>query len=315
MAFISVLLALMLEQFRPLPMRNPVYRVIARTVDATERSMNAGERTHGILAWWLLVGGASIVMLALMWGISRFGVLPLLAFNVAILFLTLGFRQFSHPFTEIQIALENGNTQAARNVLQAWMTEITPDFSADRLTPNEITRHAIERAMLLAHRHVFGVFFWFVLAGAAGAVMYRLADFMARRWKIKSPGHFGGFAATAFRWIDWAPVRLTAIGFAIVGDFEDAMYAWRHQSFTWPDSQAGIVLSAGAGALGVRLGGGRDMPLTATTPEVEADTRVDPPLGVEAQPGHLRSAVGLVWRAMLLWLILLLMLSIAAWIT
>jgi cobalamin biosynthesis protein CobD/CbiB len=57
-----------------------------------------------------------------------------------------------------------------------------------------VLRHVIEHALLAAHRHVFGVFFWFVLLsalglGPAGAVLYRMAEFAAatgptaRRWK------------------------------------------------------------------------------------------------------------------------------------
>ena len=36
---------------------------------------------------------------------------------------------------------------------------------------------------------------------------------------------FGLFAGRAYYWIDWLPVRLTAVAFAVVGNFEDAIYA------------------------------------------------------------------------------------------
>ena len=50
----------------------------------------------------------------------------------------------------------------------------------------------IEHSLLAAHRHVFGVFFWFVRAvgasasGPAGAVLYRMAEFASRYWAFKS---------------------------------------------------------------------------------------------------------------------------------
>ena len=49
----------------------------------------------------------------------------------------------------------------------------------------------IEHSLLAAHRHVFGVFFWFVLLstlglGPAGAVLYRLAEFVSRYWAYRS---------------------------------------------------------------------------------------------------------------------------------
>ncbi|MFY0080399.1 regulatory signaling modulator protein AmpE, partial [Acinetobacter baumannii] len=65
---------------------------------------------------------------------------------------------------------------------------------------------------------------------------------------------FGRFAAPAFYWIDWIPARLTAAAFAVVGNFEDAIYAWRNFASRWDDEAAGIILAAGGGAMGVRFG-------------------------------------------------------------
>jgi len=100
---------------------------------------------------------------------------------------------------------------------------------------------------------VFGVLLWYVLLpGPSGAILYRLAAFLAARWQ--GLGSFGRFAQQAFYVLDWPAVRLTAAAFAVVGDFEDAVYCWRTQAPSWPEPNAGIVLAAGAGAMGVRLG-------------------------------------------------------------
>ena len=73
-------------------------------------------------------------------------------------------------------------------------------------------------------------------------------------------------------------MRLSAVGFAIAGNFEDAISAWRTQARSWIDQGQGIVLASGAGALGVRLGG--PLPL-----DVGVDFR--PELGDgEGQIGH-----------------------------
>lgn len=321
MSFISVLLALMLEQIKPLPMRNPVYSVAQQIVDALERYFNAGERQHGVLAWWALMllalcfsGVLYTSALHVNWALA-------LLVNVVCLYLTLGFRQFSHAYTEIQLALDNGDLPLARRILGEWMQDVDPGFVADRLSPNEVARHAIERALMLSHRHVFGVFFWFVLLpGPIGAVLYRMAQVAARAWRRAAPDSpFADFAQKIYGWIDWIPARFTAVGFAIVGNFEDAMYAWRNEAQRWSDPSEGIVLAAGAGALGVRLGGGPDTPaavqrVVVAESGLEVEKPMTTPLGADVVPGHLRSAVGLVWRAMVLWLILLAMLSIAAWV-
>ncbi len=317
MTFVSVIIALILEQFRPLPHHNPVYAALDAAIHGLERNMNAGERRHGVIAWWILMGVTFVVVAAVDFTAKRFGFAFELLVSVAVLFLTLGFRQFSHPFTEIQTALDAGNLPQARLTLGNWMSETYPDFVADKLSAGEVARYAIERALMLSHRHVFGVFFWYVLLGPTGAVLYRLAHYTARIWSREEQGEFGAFAQRAFEFIDWVPVRLTAIGFAIVGNFEDAMYGWRNYASRWRDPLAGVVLAAGGGALGVRLGGGRENPIEQHAVEVGgADNEAnafDVQPGVDVEPAHLRSAVGLVWRAMVLWVLLLLLVSIAKW--
>lgn len=314
MTFVSVLLALIIEQFRPLPAHNPAYSLADDLVRAVARHLNAGERRHGIVAWWLLIGGVFACAWSIDWLCGEFGGWPAqMLLAVVVLYLTLGFRQFSHPFTEIQFALETGNLAHARTVLTAWMQETYPDFSAERMEAGEVSRYAIERALVLSHRHVFGVFFWFVLLGPAGAIAYRLAAYTGRIWPQVAEGAFGQFAERAFYIMDWVPVRLSATGFAIVGNFEDAMYGWRNFAARWADPLTGVILAAGGGALGVRLGGGRDQPAASTSNGEASAGSFELPPGIEAEPAHLRSAVGLVWRAMVLWTLLLLLLSLSRW--
>jgi len=86
--------------------------------------------------------------------------------------------------------------------------------------------------------------------------------FLHDRWGTKTSPElerFSRFARLAFAALDWLPVRFTAAAFAVVGDFEDAVYCWRTQAANWPDPALGIVLASGAGAIGVRLG----MPILA----------------------------------------------------
>jgi len=140
-----------------------------------------------------------------------------------------------------------------RALLAEWARIDTVGMDA-----TEIARIAVEKSLITTHRSVFGVFFWFLMpAGPACAVLYRVSEYLARAWN--EPEHmrneaFGQFAAKAFYWIDWIPVRLTAIAFAVVGNFEDAIYAWRNFADRWADESRGIILAAGGGAMGVRLG-------------------------------------------------------------
>jgi adenosylcobinamide-phosphate synthase len=142
------------------------------------------------------------------------------------------------------------------------------------LPRSEIVRHVIEHSVLEAHRHVFGVLGWYsVLAafglGPAGAVIYRLSGTAFADWRDRSrlPGEGVSpallqVARQAWGLIDYLPARMTALAFAVVGSFEDAVDSWRQCVAGFAGSlgdsverNQAIVLAATAGAVNVRLGG------------------------------------------------------------
>jgi cobalamin biosynthesis protein CobD/CbiB len=302
MGFLSLALALLLEQWRPLSDRRSLYDLAQRYAGFFERQFNAGEAQHGLIAWLCAVLPAFLVTWIVYAALAHVSGLLALVFNVAVLYLTLGFRQFSHYFTDIHLALREDDLPRARSLLASWR-----GHSCAELTAEEIARLTIEEALAASHRHVFGVAFWFmILPGPTGAVLYRLSYFLRRRWATDSTSEledFARFPAQVFAALDWVPARLTAISFAVVGDFEDAVFCWRSQAAQWRDSALGVVLAAGAGALGVRLG----------SPYVCDGVVVDRPelgLGDLAETAFLDSTVGLVWRSLVLWLAMVLLLSV-----
>jgi adenosylcobinamide-phosphate synthase len=318
MTFFSILCALIIEQLKPLRADNQVYGGIKGLAMRIEGWFNAGEPKNGRMGWFLMMLVLVVPVALVYWVLQYFGLVFLaFAWNVAIVYLTLGFRHYSHYFTSIQLALNSGDEATARLLLAEWARIDTVGMDA-----GEIARIAVEKSLITTHRSVFGVFFWFLMpAGPACAVLYRVSEYLARAWN--EPEHmrneaFGQFAARAFYWIDWIPVRLTAIAFAVVGNFEDAIYAWRNFANRWADESRGIILAAGGGAMGVRLGTPNEnapqpLPVDAAMVDLsEADTDVLP--GEEPSLRALQSTVGLVWRALILWMILLLLLSSMAWL-
>ena len=313
MTFLSILCALLIEQMKPLRADNQIYSRIKHLAMRMESWFNAGESSNGRLGWLLMMATLMVPTAIIYWVLSWYDlVFAKFAWNVLIVYLTLGFRHYSHYFTSIQYALNAGDDAQARTLLAEWTRQDTVGIDSA-----EIARLAVEKSLVTTHRNVFGVFFWFLLpVGPACAVMYRVAEYLARAWNEPDHMHneaFGQFAARAFYWIDWVPVRLTAIAFAVVGNFEDAIYAWRNFASRWSDEARGIILAAGGGAMGVRLGtplenAPRALPVDAATVDLsDADTDVMP--GEEPSVRALQSTVGLVWRALLLWMMLLLLLS------
>ena len=116
--------------------------------------------------------------------------------------------------------------------------------------------------------------------------------------------------------IDWLPARVTALAFAVVGSFEEAIEGWRFHAQRFPNDNDGVILAATSGAINVRLGGealkARMQPLSTQGFQVEAaigESESTP--GREAEVGHLRSVVGLVWRSVVVWMLLLALLTLA----
>lgn len=322
MSLLALIFALLLEQVRPVNPKGPLYAAFDRYADLVARNFNAGRRVHGVLGWmaatlpWVILAEVGFYLL------REAGFLFGLLWSVGVLYLVMGLRQFSHHFTAVQLALREGRIDDAREELARWTGRDTRE-----LAQPEIHRIAIETGLGDSHRHVFGVVAWYVflpavlgsllpgplgalLSGPGGAVLYRLSSALNDRWGSRREADFtafGGFTADAFRVLDWAPVRLTGLSFAIVGDFEDAVYCWRSQAAAWFDPEQGIVLSSGAGALGVRLG-------EAVHESGQLVFRPELGLGDEPDLEHLNSAVGLIWRALVLWVVLIALMTVASWV-
>ena len=307
MTFLSLVLALLLEQWRPLVDRRALFAPVAGFADFLERKLNSGQAQEGLVAWLAVV----VPMVLLAWFVYSllYAVTPLLglAFNVAVLYATAGFRQESHYFTDINRALREGDLATARRLLGEYR-----GHSCDMLSADEVARLAIEDALTVSHRNVFGPVFWFaLLPGPTGAVLYRVARFLARHWGARQDpdfGRFGEFARQAFAKLDWLPARATAVSFAIVGDFADAFDCWRTQAASWSDPQLGVVLASGAGAMGVRIG-------SAYPSGDHVEERPELGTGEPAEPAHLDATVGLIWRALVAWLGLVGVLSVVAALT
>ena len=317
MSFFAILLALVLEQARPLNENNPVYHAVQAWAGWVARTLDAGV-PH--LAWvtWGMATLTPALLALLVHALADLGMgwFVAMLWNVALLYVALGFRQFSHHFTDIRDALDEGDEQKARELLAKWQ-----QVQVGEIPRSEIVRHVIEFSVVAAHRHVFGVFFWYAVLsvmglGPFGAVVYRLAEYVQRRWQREQDGDTGVSAVLAqvanraWHALDWLPARATALGFAIVGSFEDAMDGWRNHAQRFPQDNDGVILAATAGAINVRLGGSGLSTSTDENGQGTASSGTSTP-GQPAQLGHLASVVGLVWRTVIMWLVLVALLTMA----
>jgi adenosylcobinamide-phosphate synthase len=309
MGFFAILIALLLEQARPLAYKNVAHSALRSWTRTVRRNIDAGHASQGWIAWLLAVGVPSVVAALIYWALWSFSSVLGFVWLVGVLYVTLGFRQFSHHFSEIRRALDEGDEALARDKLAAWLR-----VDVSSLPRAELLRQVIQHSVLSAHRHVFGVLvafvvFWMLGLGPTGAILYRMAEYLSRNWQARADNSrsqaLQAAAAQAWVWIDYLPARTTALGFAVVGNFEEAVASWRSESKTYAPGSDGVVLAATSGALNVRLA----VRAQAAPPsELQNDAQTARP---DPQLAHLGGVVGLVWRAVVLWMLVLALLSLA----
>ena len=133
MSFFAIVFALLLEQVRPLAHDNPVHASVRAWIRWVSRNVDAGTTAHGWIAWLLAVGLPTGGSLAIYWLLNTLlGWPAAVLWSVAMLYITLGFRQFSHHFTGIRDALDEGDEVHAREFLAQWQQVMHTNCRAAR---------------------------------------------------------------------------------------------------------------------------------------------------------------------------------------
>ncbi len=316
MIWFPVLVALLLQHFFPFAGVPRMRELHARVAQNLESSFNAGDRHSGMLAYAVLFLLAVVPLAALFY--LLYYITPPLAgmLDVAVLYTGLTFWWQLGRFEAVRVPLAAGDLAAANAALIAWYGPDAPAGSAGVVSAgfvperDQIARLAIERLIVEAQHGLFGPLFWFcVLPGPVGVLLYHATRAAQQVWSSHatpdgSAFPFGWLAREAWWVMNWVPVRASALTFAIVGNFEDALFCWRDQAAEWGDRLHGVLLASAGGALGMRLGG------VIFTAE-RACTRPDLGMGESADAESMVSVEGLLWRGVVLWALVLLLGGIA----
>jgi adenosylcobinamide-phosphate synthase len=301
MSFLALLTALLLAHYHQPPSWLQALNWHVALSRRLDHWLNDGQFRHGLIAWILAVLLPTIIISAIYYAALQSSSFLTWLVSVALLYVTLNGADFGDPAEAIAANLRDNKLDEARMQLAEWSGHATDSYD-----DASISRIAIETTLLRSHSGVFAPIFWFVLLGPAGAVLYRLAALTHQAWKLHDNA-FNKTAQRVFFWLNWLPAHVSAISFAVAGNFEDAMYCWRTQADAWHERTQGMMLASGAGALGVRLG----EPLQQPT---GLEYRPELGLGDAADADYLMSSVGLIWRVLVLILALVLLLTFANWL-
>lgn len=253
-----------------------------------------GPRWQKILG---IVGWATAVLpwVALAFFLRK--LLPSWLVDCLALYFALGAQSLAEHVRRVEADLTRGDLAAARCHV-GWI--VSRDTSG--LDEGGVAKAAVETTLENGNDAVFGALFWFVLFGAPGAVLFRLANTLDAMWGYRNERfrHFGWAAARLDDALNYLPARLTALTYATGGFTGRALRCWRTQAPRWDSPNAGPVMAAGAGSLGLELGGAAIY---------HGALEVRPPLGEgrPATPSDIGRALALVERGLLAWLLGLLL--------
>ncbi|GAA0793314.1 adenosylcobinamide-phosphate synthase CbiB [Marinobacterium sediminicola] len=295
MLALQLIAALLIDRWLGEPARWHPLVGFGRCANWLEARCNYGEsrRLKGLLLVVLLVV-PPVLLIAVLTQIPIIGEW----IAVLVLWFALGLESLKRHIQPILRALLRGDMPEARR-LTSWICS----RDAAEL---DVERTAVESVLENGSDAVFGALFWFCIAGAPGALAFRLINTLDAMWGYRSERflHFGWAAARLDDLVGLIPARLTALSYALCGHTRRALHCWRTQAPLHDSPNAGPVMAAGAGALGVELGG-----LTCYR-----GVWVEKPLlgeGDKAQPRDLSRALHLVDRALGLWISVIVLLSVA----
>ena len=279
------------RRWHPLVGFGRVATLVANALNRPERG-GLRQRLAGLFAWVLIVLGPA----AFVWWIvaQANAVHPLLPWilNAVALYFALGAQSLAQHIAPIADALDRHDLPTARTLTARIVSRDTADADTEALA-----RAACESALENGNDAIFGALFWFLVGGAPAVIVFRLANTLDAMWGYRTPRWemFGWAAARIDDLLNLIPARLTALSYALLGATMQALHCWRTQAPGWSSPNAGPVMAAGAGAVGVALGGGA---------RYHGEWEERPPLGIGATPAaaHVHACLRLVQRTLWLWL-------------
>ncbi|UUD63969.1 cobalamin biosynthesis protein [Pseudomonas seleniipraecipitans] len=271
------------------------FGTLANRLEQRFNPSGGGWRSHGVSAWCLAVLPLTLLTVLLVQ-------LPWIGWLVQIiaLYAALGLRSLDQHAQPVAQALRLGDLPLARQRVGYMVSRRTEELDA-----TGVARAGTESVLENGSDAVFAALFWFLVAGAPGVVLYRLSNTLDAMWGYRNDRfeRFGWAAAKIDDVLNYVPARLVALTYALLGRTTTAMRCWQRQAPRWDSPNAGPVMAAGAGALGVSLGG-------AAVYHGELHQRPELGEGPPPQARDIERAMNLVWGGVLLWLLLMLIVEV-----
>ena len=223
-------------------------------------------------------------------------VIGVLAINVLVLLYSLGRGDFSHMVNQyIEAAERQDSTQASLVVDDLAFTPSSEEAN----TWSELHVEALQAIVYRGFERIFSVFFWFLILGAPGALLYRLSVLYRQNIEVDADADVDD-TELVNRWlwiIEWPAVRLLGLSWALAGNFVGCYEQWRECLFCALRGSANVLTHYIQGALSLR-------------PQDLLDA--DEAQNAKASADQIRAVQGLLSRSLWLWLCVIAIVSLLA---
>lgn len=260
-----------------------------------ERQRNARAGTGRGALGMILITFPPLLAVAILQAML-YGILPFLGwgFAAAVLLYSLGPRDLDREVHTFLNAWERGDEVNALKCATRIHVPTAASFYA--ASPE---RSVVEGILVAGHERWFAVLFWFIVLGPLGALWYRLAALLRERCINVAPGEpFRDAAMMMHHILGWIPARLTLLTYALAGSFADTFEALRNEACNWrSDWMAGneqLLIHGGLGAL-----------------QLEQELRTD---DVEVSVRHVRAALGLTLRTLIIAIAVIAVVTLGTWV-
>lgn len=297
---IAILLAVALDRFVPDRYGFKPFAWYRDWVESIEQRFNGGSRMHGVAAASLALVPIVLGVLVAKYVLHQISNVLGFVFDVLVLYACLDIYRLGNSARAVADALDAGDVREADAQLKELAGKSAPDLS-----DTGISQATIEAVLKQGNSLIISPLFWFILLGPAGAVLQRLASILDRLWghRYERFVEFGWAAARLDDLLQWIPARITALSYAIMGSFEEALHCWRARVGIWSDINSGPLLASGFGAMHMQ-----NCEASGEAADYEESVAN---LSVVPDSSHIRGVVALVWRVLLFWLAIGVLMTVA----
>ncbi len=316
LAFVAVLLDWFLgepKRYHPLVGFGHISHYVENRLYGANHATPGTQKLRGIIAVAVLILPLTLIV----WYLTSQESVNLIL-SVLILYLALGHKSLHEHARPVAEALSNGDSEQAQLLAGRMVSRDTDTLDSS----SAVTESVLENG----NDAVFAALFWFIVAGAPGVLAYRLSNTLDAMWGYRNERyrHFGFAAARLDDVMNYLPARLTAMTYALVAfdfpalskqlrprtAFTHVMISWncwQTQAWAWESPNAGPVMAAGAGALGVSIGGPACY---------RGEWQQRPTMGAGAAPEawDIERALHLIRKGVSLWLSVLLVIGVIVYV-